>query len=282
MRRRLRHAPSPLLNIGSQPEVSSICVGIVVAMPAELRSLCREAVGVGATLAIRDQAVIAVSGVGEQRAAQAAQTLVDAGVSGLVSWGCAAGLDAELPAGALCLPEAVVMADLQRWPTDADWRREVVAALGRRAICEGALAHASQVVASSAAKRELAARAGAVVADMESAAIARVARRHDLPLLVVRSVVDPLALTLPAIVTEHVDDSGRVPLAPLLRGLLRRPSDLLTLLQLASGFRASLASLRAVATCTGDNLLLARALSRPRPDARNADTNRFTPESALD
>jgi hopanoid-associated phosphorylase len=262
--------------------VSSTCVGIVVAMPAELRSLSREAVGVGARLAIRDQALIAVSGVGEQRAAQAAQKLVDAGVAGLVSWGCAAGLDAELPAGALCLPESVVTADLQRWPTDAVWRHEVVAALGQRAVFEGALAHASHVVASSAAKRELAARAGAVVADMESAAIARVAHRHGLSLLVVRSVVDPLALTLPAIVTDHVDDSGRVPLAPLLRGLLRRPGDLLPLLQLASGFRASLASLRAVATRTGDNLLLAQALARPRPDARNASTERFTPESALD
>ena len=251
-------------------------------MPSELRSLSREAVGVGASLAIRDQALIAVSGVGEQRAAQAAQRLVDAGIAGLVSWGCAAGLDAELPAGALCLPESVNTVDRERWPTDDVWRHEVVAALGQRAVFEGALAHAYEVVASSAAKRELAARAGAVVADMESAAIARVARRHDLPLLVVRSVVDPLALTLPAIVTDHVDDSGRVPLAPLLRGLLRRPSDLLALLQLASGFRAALASLRAVATLTGDNLLLTQALSRPRSDARHGATDRFTPESTLD
>lgn len=257
-------------------------VGIVVAMPSESRTLCRAAVRVGEQRAIADRALLCVSGVGEQRAERAAQALVDAGVGGLVSWGCAAGLDAKLPAGALCLPEFIVTADGHRWPTDESWRQIVVDALGQRAVFHSALAHASQVLASSAAKRELAAQTGAVVADMESAAVARVAQRHRLPLLVVRSVVDPLGLTLPAVVVDHVDASGRVPLAPLLRGLLRRPGDLGALLRLASGFRAALASLRAVAACAGADLLLAQALSRPRPDARNAPPNRFTPESALD
>ncbi len=262
--------------------MSVIRVGIVVAMPSESRTLCREALRVGEQHALGDRSLLAVSGVGERHAERAAQALVDAGVGGLVSWGCAAGLDAELPAGALCLPEFIVTADGRRWPTDSAWRHEVVAALGRRTVFGGALAHVSQVIPTSAAKRALAAKAGAVVADMESAAIARVAHRHRLPLLLVRSVVDPLGLTLPAVVTDHVDASGRVPLAPLLRSLLRQPGDLLTLLQLASGFRAALASLRAVAACAGADLLLAQALSRPRPDAGNTPTNRFTPESALD
>ncbi len=237
---------------------------------------------VGEQRALGERALLAVSGLGEQRAERAAQALVDAGAGGLVSWGCAAGLSAELPAGALCLPEFIATADGQRWPTDAAWRHEVVAALGQRAVFGGALAHTSQVLASSAAKRALAAQASAVVADMESAAVARVAQRHGLPLLVVRSVVDPLGLALPAIVTDHVDESGRVPLSPLLRGLLRQPGDLLALLQLASGFRAALTSLRAVAASAGADLLLTQALSRPRPDAMNTPPNRFTPESALD
>jgi adenosylhomocysteine nucleosidase len=262
--------------------VSGIRVGIVVAMPSESRTLSRAALRVGEQRAFGDRALLAVSGVGERRAERAAQTLVDAGVGGLVSWGCAAGLDAELPAGALCLPEFIATVDGQRWPTDSAWRHEVVEALGQRAVFGGVLAHASQVLAGSAAKRALAAQAGAVVADMESAAVARVAHRHGLPLLVVRSVVDPLGLALPAVVTDHVDDSGRVPLAPLLRGLLRRPSDLAALLRLASGFRSALASLRAVAACAGADLLLMQALSRPQPYARNTPLNRFTPESALD
>lgn len=262
--------------------MSGARVGIVVALPSESRTLCRPAVRVGERRALGDQALLAVSGVGERRAEFAAQTLVDAGVDGLVSWGCAAGLSANLPAGALCLPKFIVTAAGQRWPADSGWRQGLVEALGVRAVFDGALAHASQVLASSEAKRELAAKAGAVVADMESAAVARVAHRHGLPLLVVRSVVDPLGLTLPSVVTDHVDDSGRVPLAPLLRGLLRRPGDLTALLQLASGFRAALASLSAVAACAGADLLLAQALSSQRPDAGNTKPNRFTPESALD
>lgn len=250
-----------------RPEVNGRRVGIVVALPAESRTWCRQAVPVGRQHAINDTALLAVSGVGEQRAAKAAQGLVDAGATGLVSWGCAAGLAPGWPGGALCLPDVVVTSDGQRWPIDAAWRQLVIATLGQPAAPGGALAHASQVVASHAAKRVLAAQTGAVLADMESAAIARVAHRHGLPLLVVRSVVDPLELTMPAIVTDHVDDSGRVPLAPLLRGLLQRPGELRTLLQLARGFRASMASLRTVRACAGDNLLLTQALSHPRPVA---------------
>ncbi|MEI7464713.1 MAG: hypothetical protein WCJ87_05170 [Burkholderiales bacterium] len=257
-------------------------VGIVAALPSESRTLCRQAVQVGERRDIGGYALLAVSGVGERRAEHAAQALVNAGVGGLVSWGCAAGLSPELPVGALCLPEFVVTVEGHRWPTDSAWRRSVTAAAGAHVVFNGALAHASQVLASSAAKRELGAQASAVVADMESAAIARVAHQHGLPLLVVRSVVDPLGLTLPAVIADHIDESGRVPLAPLLQGLLRRPSDLLTLLKLASGFRASLASLRAVATCAGDNLLLSQVLSRPQSEGRSVRPSHFTPESALD
>jgi adenosylhomocysteine nucleosidase len=262
--------------------VSLARVGIVVALPSESRSLSRQAVRIGEQRALGDQALLAASGVGEQRAAHAAQQLVDAGVRGLVSWGCAAGLSAEVPAGALCLPEFIVTADGQRWPTDSAWRHGVVEALGQRTVFNGALAHASRVLASSAAKRDLAAQAGAVVADMESAAIARVAHRYALPLLVVRSVVDPLGLTLPAVIADHVDESGHVPLVPLLRGLLRQPGDLLSLLHLATGFRSAMASLRAVATSAGCDLLLAQSLSRHRPDGQIIKPYPFTPESALD
>jgi adenosylhomocysteine nucleosidase len=207
--------------------------------------------------------MVAVSGMGELHAERAAQCLVDAGARGLVSWGCAAGLDPELHPGALCLPQFVSTTDGHRWPIDEAWRSGVVAALGQRAVFSGTLVHAAQVLASGAAKRELAAQCGAGVADMESAAIARVAQRHGVPLLVVRSVVDPAGLSLPSVITEHVDESGKVPMGPLLRGLLRQPRDLITMLRLASGFRAALASLREVAACAGPDLLLEQALRQP-------------------
>lgn len=257
--------------------MKSCRVGIVVALPSESRTWCQQAVPVGRQQTIGDQALLAVSGVGEQRAARAAQELVDAGVAGLVSWGCAAGLANGWHAGALCLPDVVVSTDGQRWPIDTVWRQILADSLGEPAASGGALAHAPQLVASQSAKRALATQTGAVLADMESAAIAQVAHRHGLPLLVVRSVVDPLELTLPAIVTDHIDDSGHVPLGPLLRGLVRRPRELLTLLQLARGFRASLASLRMARAGAGDNLLLTQALTRPRSDAQARSSEPLSP-----
>ena len=259
---RLRHAIAT--SNWSPPEVSAHRVGIVVALPAESRSLYGRALRVGERHVLRAQALLAVSGVGERRAEQAAQALVDAGVSGLMSWGCAGGLNPTLQAGALCLPESIVTTEGHRWVTDQHWRHAMAQALDKRALFHGALAHAPQVMSCSAAKHELATSTGAVATDMESAAVARVAHRHGLPLLVVRSVVDPLRLSLPALVVDHVDESGRVPLMPLLSGLLRRPSDVWPLLRLASGFRAAMTTLRAVTACAGDDLLLTQALSQQR------------------
>lgn len=238
-------------------------VGIVVALPSESRTLCGQALQVGVRHSLRQQALLAVSGVGEQRAEQAAQALVEAGVSGLMSWGCAGGLSPALQAGALCLPESIVTTEGHRWATDAHWRHVMAQALNARALFHGTLAHAPEVMSSSASKHQLAASTGALATDMESAAVARVAHRHGLPLLVVRSVVDPLRLTLPAVIVDHVDHSGHVPLMPLLRGLARRPADVWPLMRLASGFRAAMTTLRAVTACAGDDLLLAQALSRP-------------------
>lgn len=253
------------------------CVGIVVALPSESRSLCGRALQVGEQHALRAQALLAVSGVGEWRAEQAAQALVDAGVSGLMSWGCAGGLSPALQAGALCLPESIVTIEGQRWVTDVHWRHAMAQALGARPLFHGTLAHAAQVMSCSDAKHRLAASTGALATDMESAAVARVAQRHGLPLLVVRSVVDPLRLTLPAVIVDHVDHSGHVPLTPLLRGLLRRPADVWPLMRLASGFRAAMTTLRAVTAHAGDDLLLTQALSRQRPpdDGPRTQTHPF-------
>lgn len=243
--------------------MSNALTGFVVALPAEARTLCQRASAVGERFDIGHGSMVAVSGMGELRAERAAQCLVDAGARGLVSWGCAAGLGPELRPGALCMPQFVITADGNRWPIDEAWRGGVVAALGQRAVSGATLVHATQVLASGAAKRELAAQCGAGVADMESAAIARVAQRYGVPLLVVRSVVDPAGLSLPAVITEHVDESGQVPMGPLLRGLLRQPSDLITMLRLGLGFRSALACLREVVACAGPDLLLEQALRQP-------------------
>ena len=248
--------------------------GFVVALPAEARTLCQRASAVGERFDVGHGSMVAVSGMGELHAERAAQCLVDAGARGLVSWGCAAGLDPELHPGALCMPQFVITADGNRWPIDEAWRSGVVAALGQHAVSSATLVHAAQVLASPVAKRELAARCGAGVADMESAAIARVAHRHGLPLLVVRSVVDPARLSLPTVIVDHVNDSGQVPMGPLLRGLLRQPFDLITMLRLAVGFRAALASLREVAANAGPDLLLEQALRQPPRHAwANSSTN---------
>jgi len=60
-------------------------LGIVVALPWELKSLTRQAIPAGTCTAIRDAILIAHSGVGSERAYAASVDLVSQGATALLS-----------------------------------------------------------------------------------------------------------------------------------------------------------------------------------------------------
>lgn len=227
--------------------MSAAIAGIVVALPAEYRTF----VGAGALARIR------LAGVGAGNAARAAEALVAEGARGLVSWGCAAGLDPAAAPGTLCLPRIVIERE-EAFPADRGWHERVREALAQRLRATDApLVAAAHVIATVAEKRQLGARHEAVAADMESAAIARVARAHGLPFLAVRAIVDPAGMAVPSAVAGGVDARGRVPLGPLLARVALRPREAAELVKLALCFRAALATLTAAARRMNGDLRLA-------------------------
>ncbi len=153
---------------------------------------------------------------GEDPAAEA-QALVEHGASALLSWGSAAGLIEGLPAGRLLLPQRVVDRQGQSW-----WPRpdRVLPGLATGLTAErGWLAEADRVLAEPGDKRALAQATGAVAADMESAAILRVAEQAGLPCAVVRVVLDTLTDTVPGVWQGAVDRQGRVRPVGVVRAL---------------------------------------------------------------
>jgi adenosylhomocysteine nucleosidase len=177
-------------------------LGIVFALDVEADAFERRAVDRvawrGPGLVFREgtvaQARVAwcVSGVGGAAAARAA-TLMLAGhrPRRLVAAGFAGGLDPALPRGCIVRPTAVT--------TEMAGPRFQLARVAAAAdAAEHLVVSVSEVVATVAAKRALAARTGAAIVDMETQAIAAVAAAAGLPCFGVRVVSDDAAQNLPA------------------------------------------------------------------------------------
>jgi len=177
-------------------------LGIGTGLPREARCLV-----------VRSDAgarIVAAAGLGAGRAGAAAERLVAAGVSGLLSFGVAGGLAPGLAAGALVVGDEAAATAGTVLAGDAGWRARLLARLdddggaGRRVAAAGA------VVGGVAGKAALHAATGAVAVDLETGPVARVAAAAGLPWLAVRVVLDAWDQALPAWLAAATAADGRV------------------------------------------------------------------------
>jgi adenosylhomocysteine nucleosidase len=221
--------------------------GIVAALGAEARTLGPAAKRSDGLLKLGDSMLATVSGMGAVAAQGAAERLVQGGVTALVSWGMAGGLDPALPAGTICVPHLVIAADGGSFVTDHHWRELTTAAIAsRRRVVNGKLLSSSTAIEDVRGKAAAFRKTGAVVVDMESAEVAKVAALHALPFLAVRVIVDTAADALPDSVVAATGSAG-LRLSRLVVGLLKSPGEIAPLLRLASQYRTAIRALRAVA-----------------------------------
>ena len=224
-------------------------LGIVAALAAESRPLgpARRSGAGPATLG--DGTLLVLSGIGPASAAEGARRLVLSGARALISWGVAGGLDPQLAAGALVLPEAVISPENRVFPTAREWRERVRAALATsHAVCGGRLLTRAEPLASTAAKARAFRETAAVAVDMESSAVAEVAASQGLPFLAVRAIVDTADDVVPrAALVAASAVSGSVRLGRLLGALAGAPAELPALVRLARRYRAARRTLAAVA-----------------------------------
>jgi hopanoid-associated phosphorylase len=222
-------------------------------LPEELATLTSKKIDKGLGVFISDTVLLAYSGAGPANAESAARRLVNQGATRLLSWGCAAGLDASLKPGDLMVPDRLIDADRDELTIASAWRTNCLQALQRLPgalpvrIHEGAIAESRDLVSSSHDKQQLHARTGAAALDMESAAIARVARLQQMDFLALRAVADPATMNLPKAVGYSLDGQGEVRLDRLLGFLLFHPLELPGLIRLGLHFNKARITLRRVA-----------------------------------
>lgn len=172
-------------------------VVIVAAMPAELAPIIGKLQSQqvnGVDLYELPNALIAVGGIGRKFARRAAEVAIEyAQPQRLISAGIAGALSPKLKVGDVGhIREVIDVASGVRYPgMSGDW---VLAT--------------AQDVSSVAGKRELLAKQGADVVDMEAAAVAQVAKERGLEFASVKAISDDAAFEMPPL-NRFIGENGR-------------------------------------------------------------------------
>ena len=213
--------------------------GIIVALPDEINSLTSKKINKGDCVFINEQTLVICSGAGPKNAASASQRLIDKGAKQLISWGCAAALSPQLKPGDLVLPHQLLTEKGQIFSIESPWLKQTTELFSLLNPNTGLLAESSIIVAKSQDKETIYQQSNAVALDMESIAVATTAINHNLPVMVIRCIADPVAMSLPKAVSYALNNQGDVILSRLLRFLLTHPAELPGLIKLGMHFNAA-------------------------------------------
>jgi len=231
-------------------------LGIITALNAEARSLTKRPIGKGELVQLPGGVLVQVSGVGAKWASLGAKTLLEKGAKALLSWGSAGGLISKLAPGSLILPKTIIGADQALYYADAAWHKRLCSCLaGYIDLHEEPLAESTVVLTHSTGKATLFQQTGAIAVDMESAAVAAVAKEAGIPFMAVRAIADSVHMTIPKCALTLSDELGRLNVSSLLKGLAKQPFDLFTLVRLGRSFLSAQKTLARVARLAGSNLL---------------------------
>lgn len=173
--------------------------------------------------------VVTVCGPGPRRIAASLDALLSGQPAasqawgGILSFGCAGGLDPALQPGA-CVVASQVWSAAGPLAADPAWACALLAQLPE--AVDGPIAGLDAPLATQADKERLWRESGARTIDMESHAAALAAQRYGLPFAACRVVLDPAWRSLPACALAGMREDGSTDLPALLRALVVDPREL--------------------------------------------------------
>ena len=223
-------------------------LGIICALHSEARCFTSETLPAQQPVELNGETLLILSGMGRERARQAAQKLAEAGADCLVGFGTAGALAPALKPGDLVLAAEVREAG-RTFTANGELTESVMKWLSRNGftVHNGPLACAAQPVATVRDKQELFAQTGAMAVDMESAGVFDAARRNDLPAFVLRVIIDAAHVALPDTVLRRVDEFGEVDTPGLVLDLARSPGQIPAVIRLACAARRAGMTMKRVA-----------------------------------
>lgn len=223
--------------------------GIVTGLAAEAAAI-RRAMGKNPSIDMR------CAGPGGEAAERAARDLLARGCNGLVSMGLAGGLRPSLEPGTVIVASSVAGPEGTLYRADSRWHRQVLRRLlSDDGVLAGSVATAEAPLTTAEAKSRLYAATESDAVDMESAAVAAVAKEADIPFIAIRAIADPARRAVPDAFLRAMTPAGELAPTALLPALLRNPLLLIAGVRLAADAAAARAALRRVVP------VLARALA---------------------
>lgn len=215
-------------------------MALIAALKSEAACFTRARPLPGLPADIDDRFTLVLGGMGPERAARAAERMIQEGASAVMSIGMAGALQPGVNPGDVLLPEQVGDAR-GSLNIDRSWRTAILERLTDTPFTvHGGLLHSvASVLGTAAAKSEYGRSTGAVAVDMESAAIVQAAQRHGVPATVVRVIVDPVDVALPLEILERLDPYGSIRLSWVLGAIVTRPALLPDMIRLARAQRAA-------------------------------------------
>jgi hypothetical protein len=167
--------------------------------------------------------------------------------------------------------QATPSCGLFRFGGEAGWRP--IADAGGQSPCAD-IVGVDAPLADAPGKAALFAATGAAAVDMESAIVARAARRHGLPFAILRVIADPAHRPLPSAALVAMRADGEVDLAAVVGALLRDPGQLPALIRLALDSRDAFSALVSARALLGADFASADLAGAVRQDGKNANSLR--------
>jgi adenosylhomocysteine nucleosidase len=226
---------------------AGIHTAIVVPLPQELKTLGYRKIPENGLIHHSEQVVICLSGVGKENAAYAADRLVQNGANRLISWGTAAALSPDVSPGAIAVPEKIITEQQGIINTDNELRNELLNQLFlNKSVVSDPLVETNSLLSDKTQKSDLAKRSKAKTADMESGAVAEIARKYDAPFVTIRAVSDSADMSIPHSVLSNLK-GGTTDITGIVTQAIFSPKEWLPMIKLYYTFSLAEKSLRKAA-----------------------------------
>ncbi len=184
--------------------------------------------------------VVAVAGGGDGECLAAKLNALHGDIRGVISIGLGGGLSPHLKVGDVVIADRIITG-AESWDCHEGWRVRLMSRLP--------LAHQGQIFGSdiiiheAVTKTGLHDTTGALAVDMESQVAARFAAKRNLPLAALRVISDDAAHVLPPAALVAMKPDGGIAIGRVLGSLLRRPTQIPSLIRTARGSNKAFAEL---------------------------------------
>lgn len=214
-------------------------IGIIVAMASEAKALENK---IGQLLG-EIPFTVRMASPGLKYAEKAAKQLLSEGHDFFISWGVGGGLNQSLQPGRLLISQQVETISDQTLDFTSDLGKRVIDELNPLNPILGRITSSEKPIISPAEKSKLHDASSADAVDMESIAIAKIAKKNSCGFLSIRAIVDSGNFEIPSSALAGMDSQGNQVMFKVLKQLAYRPKELKSLIELSFHFRKALKTL---------------------------------------